>query len=397
MDIENYIKNNFKKSVKKAIDFCCFLLLIPSYLSGKEAIEKNMINKILLINLQGIGDIIMTTPFLTALRKEFPKAEINYLCYKGNGDLLEGDTRINSVIKRNKDDILSLDFLETLKEVRRKKYDLCINLFPAQHSALLLALSNARYKLGNLYCTKSTSNHLNVKKATKTWDIRQNAKNIAEQIELNEYDLTKLSVTISEETKRKVKEIFAKEGIKKQCIGINPHATWISKNWPDTYWKKLFEEVIKKYKNNKIVIFGGSGDKEHTSVLLEQIKKDKAYNETRIINLIGKLTLKQTAGALKEMDLFITTDSGLLHIALAAGTKTIGLFGVSDPSILVKGNQHVTVVSSYDQCPKKFQFNHNNEPPDWEQECMKKICVDIVLEKIQMIMKFEKQKHNFLK
>src|SRR3990167_8104759 len=97
------LKNSLKKIGKKGINVMCFLVLLPSYLRSKREIQKDKINKILLINLQGIGDIVMTTPFLTALRTEFPKGEIHYLCYKGNGDILEGDKRINKIYKRKED------------------------------------------------------------------------------------------------------------------------------------------------------------------------------------------------------------------------------------------------------------------------------------------------------
>lgn len=385
------ISNHCRWLAKKAIDLFCFLVLIPSYLRQKKEIQKDKINKILLINLQGIGDIVMTTPFLTALRKEFPKAEIHYLCYKGNGDVLEGDKRINKILKRKEDNIFSKDFLNTRREIHCNNYDLIINLFPAQHSALLTVLSNAPYKLGNLYSTASTSNNLKIKKAEKTWDGRKNAKNIAEQLELQEYNETALIITISGETKREREEFFKNQGITRseKCIGINSNATWISKNWPDEYWCMFIEQLVKekKYKKYQIVLFGGPSDKEHTEKIKEEVEKRIPRQEReRIRNSAGKLNLKQTAATLEKMAGFITTDSGLLHIAAAVKTKTIGLFGCTNPDILVKGNKWVEIISSYNQSPKKFQFNHNNEPPDWKQECMKQISVESVREKIKKVL-----------
>ncbi|MEK6867454.1 MAG: glycosyltransferase family 9 protein [Nanoarchaeota archaeon] len=387
MNISNYCR----WLAKKGINTICFIALFPTYFRPKRAIEKSKINQILLINLQGIGDIVMTTPFLTALRKEFLKAEIHYLCYKGNGDVLEGDKRINKILKRKEDNIFSKDFLNTIREIRSSNYDLIINLFPAQHSALITVLSNAKYKLGNLYSTASTSNNLKIKKAEKTWDGRKNAKNIAEQLELQEYNEAALSITISSETKKEIEEFFKNERINRseKCIGINPNAMWISKNWPDEYWCMFIEQLLKEkeYKKYQIVLFGGPGDKEHTEKIKEIIAKRVSEKEMRrIINIAGKLNLKQTAAALQAMSLFITTDSGLLHIACAGGTKTIGLFGCTNPDILVRGNKWVEIVSSYSQCPENFQFNHNNEPPDQKQECMQKISVEEVFEKVKRII-----------
>ena len=83
----------------------------------------------------------------------------------------------------------------------------------------------------------------------------------------------------------------------------------------------------------------------------------------------------------------ITTDSGPMHIALATKTKTIGLFGCTNPEILVKGNKYIEIMSSYKNCPKLLQFNHNNEPEDRQQTQMKKITIQEVKERIKRVRK----------
>ncbi|MFA6888335.1 MAG: glycosyltransferase family 9 protein [Candidatus Woesearchaeota archaeon] len=360
--------NHLKQVAKKFCDMLCFILNSTAYLRKKIDIEHNTIQKILLINLQGIGDIVMTTPFISALKEKWPTAKIDYLCYKNNGELLEGDSRIHIVLKRNKEGITSNDFIQTLKNIRKQKYDLVINLFPAQHSALLTILSNAEYKLGNLYSNASTSNNLNVPNMPKTWDIRENAKHIAMQLELEEYDETNLSLEIIE------------KAIIKNVIAINPFATWKAKNWPQEHWIELIQKILKIWKET-VIILGGPEDISQSKTL------EKIIDNKRIINQTGKLTLKQTAVMLKSCKLFITTDSGLMHIAIATQTKTIALFGVTNPEILVNNANNIKVCSSYNQCPKKYQFNHNNEPEDYTQECMKKITTDEVVSAVKKALK----------
>ena len=359
--------NYMKKTAKKFCDLLCFALNSTSYLRKKKHILDNAIQKILLINLQGIGDIVMTTPFISALKEKWPAVEIDYLCYNHNGDLLEGDSRIHAIVKRNKEGIFNSDFIQTLKNIRKKKYDLIINLFPAQHSALLTILSNAEYKLGNIYSTASTSNNLDVPNMPKTWDVRENAKHIAMQLQLEEYDEADLSLETAEKTSIK------------NTIAINPFAAWNAKNWPSERWVECIQNLLKVWKGN-IIIFGGPADVEQSKNL------GKIINNKRIINKAGQLTLKQTAAVLKKCKLFITTDSGLMHIALAVQTKTIALFGVTNPDILVSGANTIEICSSYNDCPKKYQFNHNNEPQDYEQECMKKISVKQVMAAVEKFL-----------
>lgn len=367
----------FKKAAKTCCNGLCFVINSNSYLRKKKIVQDCEIHKILLINLQGIGDIVMTTPFISALKEKWPEAQIDYLCYKNNGELLEGDSRIHAVLKRNKNGIFNTDFIQTLKNIKKEKYDLVINLFPAQHSALLTVLSNAPYKTGNLYCTVSTSNNLDVPDMPHTWDVRENAKHIALQLGLDDYDETDLEIGITKENY--VEEFFKKNKIK-ECIAINPHAAWVSKNWPREQWIELIQQLLKLWKGNIVIL--GSPHNVNESKYYEKI-----INNKKIINKTGQLTLKQTAALLKKCKAFITTDSGLMHIAVAMQTKTIALFGVTNPDVLVSGANNIEICSSYNECPKKYRFNHNNEPPDYEQECMKKIKVHEVLTAVKRVLK----------
>lgn len=366
-----------KRAAKTCCNGLCFVINSKNYLRKKRIVQDCEIHKILLINLQGIGDIVMTTPFLSALKEKWPSAEIDYLCYKNNGELLEGDSRIHAIIKRNKESIFHADFVQTLKNIKKEKYDLVINLFPAQHSALLAILSNAPYKMGNLYSTTGTSNNLDVPDMPHTWDVRENAKHIALQLGLEDYDETDLELEIKKE---KNVEVFFKKNKIKECIAINPHAAWVSKNWPQERWIALLQNLLNIWTGH-IIILGGIPD------INESNYYEKTLNNKKIINKTGQLTLKQTAALLKKCRAFITTDSGLMHIAIAVQTKTIALFGVTNPDILVSGANNIEICSSYNECPNKYQFNHNNEPPDYEQECMKRISVDELLSKVKKVLK----------
>jgi len=324
----------------------------------------------------------MTTPFITNLKKHYPKAQIDYCCYKNNANLLEDDKRINKIIKRKENSLISLDFLNTIRIIKNNKYDLCINLYHAQHSAFLTILSNARYKMGNIYNTSCTTNNLAVNDSQKTRDVRLNAKHIAEQLGISNYDETVLSIKIKEEHKKEIFQIFKKLGIKKQVIGINANAAWIAKTWPKEHWISLINKISKQYKKYNIIMFGGPEDKKVSDEIFANIN-----NKKHIFNLAGKLSLKQTAAALQNISVFITGDTGPTHIAITVKTKTIALFGVTDPKRIIGRAKYVHVLSKYESCPDIWKYNHNNEPPKEAQEQIAKITPDVVMEKLKEILK----------
>jgi lipopolysaccharide heptosyltransferase II len=118
---------------------------------------------------------------------------------------------------------------------------------------------------------------------------------------------------------------FSKEGqeIKPLCIGINPGADRPEKRWsPENH--AILADRLSELRGAKIFVFGGPGE-EHLAYRIE-----KAMNHP-ITNLAGKLSLNELAYVISRLDLFVTNDSGPMHIAAAVKTPVVALFGPEDP------------------------------------------------------------------
>lgn len=370
-----------KKKAKTVLNFGNYLVF--SCLSKKK-FEKQNIQKILLINFQGVGDIVMTTPLLSALRAEYPLAQIDYFCAKENGAILFSDARVSHILSRKKDDLFSLDFIQTVQQIRSQQYDLVLNVFPAPHSALLALSSRGRYIAGPFYSIYSVCNWSS-QKMKSTWDVRIQCQQIASLlgILLPSSFLLSLSVSSSQKkivlNKLNLKKITSKE----KYIIFNTPAQWKAKQWPVAYWRELVHLILaeKKYAGYQLAFLGTASDKDSVEQILTAFGENR-----RLENWCGIWTLEELPALLQHASLFITTDSGPMHIASAVGTKTIGLFGVTDPKVLVAGNPFIHVISSYDSCPKEYHFNHHSEPYDKEQICMKKIAPQKVFERVKQLL-----------
>jgi heptosyltransferase-3 len=113
----------------------------------------------------------------------------------------------------------------------------------------------------------------------------------------------------------------------KPLIGLGPTANWDPKIWPPERFAAAFSALAKGRLNGaRAVVFGGPGEQERAlaAPLLALLPN--------AIDLTGKLTLPQVAACMRRLDLFIGNDSGLMHLAAAAGTPTLGLFGPSHAS-----------------------------------------------------------------
>jgi ADP-heptose:LPS heptosyltransferase len=110
-------------------------------------------------------------------------------------------------------------------------------------------------------------------------------------------------------------------------VGLHPGATWPNKRWPEKYFAELARLLIDK--NVQILITQGPGEESIASEMMRQISLRKP---TGAVSL-PMLNLRQLASVQKQMQVFVSNDCGVMHLAVAAGTPTIGLFGPSQPHI----------------------------------------------------------------
>jgi len=343
--------------LKRSLDFFNFFLIFLISLKKKE-VRKKDIKKILLIQLQGIGDLIMTADLIESLKIEYG-VKIDLICIKKNADFFKHDSRINIIEYKG--------FFDTLKSIRKKRYDLVISPFRAEHSGLLTILSNSKYKLGYLYSLNLSSNNLILDlNFQKTRNQRDMVSNIIKALKIKKY-CYKIKVSKEEE---KYVLIF----LKANQIILNCQNNWLSRSLLKENWIKLIKELDKK-KYNIILI----GEKKYFEYNQDIIKESKVKN---IHNLSGKLNVLETISLFKKSKIFITTDCGPLHMAYIAKIPTvISLFGSTNPYYLVPNNYFKQVIwkNQNGNCP---QFNFNNEPKKEISTCMLAISVEEVIEKL---------------
>ena len=181
-------------------------------------------------------------------------------------------------------------------------------------------------------------------------------------------DGSKLNIFVSAEESKNAKLILSKYGIteKDKIVGINPGAVFGSaKRWlPERYAELGIK--LQKYNGSKIVIFGGPGEKVLGSYLSELMGNDCA-------NFCGETSLREAVALIGKCQLFITNDSGLMHVAAALDIPQIALFGSTDPvttSPCSKKSQIIRVPVSCSPCLQpECRSDHR---------CMKNISVEMV-------------------
>ena len=151
-------------------------------------------------------------------------------------------------------------------------------------------------------------------------------------------------------------------------VGIAPGATYGSaKRWALKNFALVGDELTKRYKA-KVFIFGGYEEKEIALKMSEYMEEDP-------INLVGKVPLIEAASIMKQCDLFICNDTGIMHLAAAVGTPTIAIFGSTNPKWTGPLGENHTVIKIELDCSPCYERTCRKHT----YECLKSIGVDEVM------------------
>ena len=335
-------------------------------ISGKE--------KILVIDLLYMGDLIFATPFFRQLRENYPESEIDIIVNANFYDLVKDNPYFDNIIPYDKNWSIKESY-KFAKEINKENYDLGINIHGNWRTIILMYLISPNYNIGYGGDGKS----LFLDKTIETDDDLHMVEiylQFLEKMGLKRFEDDSIELKVNEKAEKDMKEFLAKKYKEKNLtndkmlITLNTGGTWPTKRWPKFKFAKLADEIIN---NEKMVMFiGGPSDKKRVEDILSIMEND------RVINANGETNLKELAALVKKSDLVISNDSGPVHVAAAVGTKTITIFGPSDENkYRPYGKIHEIVKTEIDCRPCG-----EHECPLGHHNCMEKIEVQDVMKKL---------------
>lgn len=345
--------------------------------------------KILVINLMHLGDLMLVTPVLRTLRANFPHSEIDLLADKKLSDLVELNKHIDRCLlidKKGVDDHLP-SFIKFIMKLRAEKFDLVINLHRNERASALAAFSGAKRIVGyskpgfSLFFDKVMPNLKAVKHQIHShFDVLQKA------VGIERIDDGGLEMWINPSVEKEMAERMQKEfGRKTKIVAFNIGASWRTKRWLDDYFAQCADQLIER--GYGIAFLGGPMD---IDIVNRCVEKMRCKDSSRLKIFTGLLTLAQVAGLLDQCVLFLTTDSGPMHIGVARNIPIVTMFGSSPvpgfypydaKDVLIKTPEPCHPCGKH-ECPKSGVDN---------MACMKKITVDIVMKYVdELLTKFER-------
>lgn len=334
--------------------------------------------RILIFNVNWLGDVLFSTAAIRNIRRNFPDGFIACIIHGRCYPVLKGNSYLDEIIIYDEKD-RHKSFLEKLKFVqflKSKKFDTVFLLHRSFTRTLLCRLADIPERIG--YYTRKRGFLLTKKIILPPKDTLHRIDyylNIIEKAGLKVEDRY-LEFFISDEDQEFVDEFLSKGAIDKKgfLVGINPGGNWLPKRWPKEYWAIIADKLINEY-NAKVIITGSQNDLAIASEIKGLMRQGPVIT-------CGMFNLKQLGALCKRLDLFITGDTGPLHIANAVGTKRIiALFGPTSTLITSPYPMHNVVI---------LQKKVGCKIPCYvvrckDNRCMRAVTPDEVIEKIRLI------------
>jgi lipopolysaccharide heptosyltransferase I len=338
--------------------------------------------RILFIKLSAIGDVVQALPALEAIKNARPDCAIDWVVEEAAAGILEGHPLIDRLLVSRRKSWLAMlgrpstvhealrGIVRFVRELRSVRYDIAIDLQGLFKSGMIIGLAKAVRKVGFARSRELSSLFLNER--LPAYDIEMHALerylDVARHLGARDPAPTcSLPVGREEEAVRQRMRAAVPDG--RRVVVLNPVARWRTKLWRDDRFALLADRLIAE--RNAAVIFTGSAADRAVVTRIRGMMRQQALDWT------GETTLKELAALARLADLFITTDTGPMHLAAAAGGRVMALFGPTAPwRTGPYGSGHI-VIRSGSSCSPCFRRTCRRD-----LRCMEGITVEAVMERL---------------
>ena len=320
-------------------------------------IDKNKIKRILVITLSNIGDIILTTPVISVLSKEFPGSRMDIMVGPRGREIFEKDPGVFKLIIYDKHGSIIQKRRLQLK-LKKLKYDLVVDL----RNTVLPFFLAPKYRTSPIQSFPRSIVH---KKERHLY--RLHSFGIGKDLNERSY------IHIPKEDEDYVGNLIRANAISGPIVIVNPGAKSHLKRWTIEGFAEVCDSLVSEC--GARIVFVGMGEDKDIVLSVTKRMKNKYYN------FVDRTNIRQLASLIKSSSLLITNDSAPLHLGCAVGAKVLAIFGPTDPKKYGPTGEFDEVINK-----KLFCSPCEEAACKYGHECMKLVSADEVLDAAKMMI-----------
>ncbi len=340
--------------------------------------------KIVIRGTNWIGDAVMTIPAMRQLRRIFPNANISLHTRSWAKGIFQDADFVDNILSFEEGSNSLQTMSEQARVWRANKFDLAVLFTNSFQTALLSKLGRAKKRFG--YRNEGRSFLLTDPIEKPEWKSEKHEVyyylNLVGEIESDYLGSRRsatvspdVSLNVSDQRRRDARDILAAAGVdlSRKTIALGVGSTnSLAKRWGARNYAGL-NDLLRSELNSNIVLIGSAGETDVSNVVLD-------HSRRKPIILTGKTTLAEITAILAEIDMLVSNDMGLAHVAAAVGTKTITIFGPTNPGTTRPWNSEIVVREDVECAPCMLR----DCPID--HRCMTWITPQSVFEKISNLL-----------
>jgi heptosyltransferase I len=321
---------------------------------------------VLIVRLGALGDVVHAIPAAAALRAAYPGAEIDWLVEAKHRAIVDLVTSIDRTVVLERASLNA--WLDVIRQLRLKAYDLAIDLQGLLKSAVLARASGAPRVIG------FSMWHLREKTArpfyseTGSSDERHVVRQNLRLLRAIGIDDDTIRFPLREVASPALDEIRQRIGNGQRFALVNPGAAWPNKRWPATRYGQLAAFVRDVCGFVPVVLWGPGERALAEEVMTSSSGAAVVAPPTTVVDLVALS---------REAALVVSGDTGPLHIAAAVGTPTIGIFGPTDPVRNGAWDARDVVVSRYEQCGCHYDRRCHERQWCLDEVIVREVCAAV--------------------
>ncbi|MCF8063564.1 MAG: glycosyltransferase family 9 protein [Deltaproteobacteria bacterium] len=309
---------------------------------------------VLIVKPSALGDVIQATAVLPVIKETFPRARVSWLVFEQNAGALQGNPLIDRLIVVKRKGLGPMRIVSLVRELRREHFDLVVDLQCLLRSGLIAYAAGSGRRAGY-----ANGRELSTLFYNEPYEIPRDMHAVdgyllmCRMLGCREAEEVRFVLPGGEAERSRVERLLRSTGGCGPVVAVCPTAGWPTKTWPEAGFARTADLLVDEY--GARVLWLGSPKERPVGKRAAGLMKHPSRN------LVGELSLPEVAVLLQPSDLFVGNDSGLMHMAAAAGTRTAVVFGPTDPGRTGPYTDRARVVTAGVDC----------------QPCFKKKCGDL--------------------
>jgi lipopolysaccharide heptosyltransferase II len=322
-----------------------------------------MYKKILVFNINWLGDVLFSEPSMRALKETYPDAKLVCIVGPSCRAVLENNPYVDEIIEFDEKTTHRglLQRARFIRSIASQKFDVVFLLHRSFTRALLMFLAGIPERIG--YSTWK-----------RFWLLTKRVRPCAQQVHRVDHFLgvvqaggarisrdARYELFLNKDAERSIDVFLRTHGIGegRRFIVLNPGGNWGPKRWPAENFAALAERITREL-GYTVVVTGAEKDKARAAVIAQRAK---------IIDVTGKTDLVQLAALFTRASIVVSGDSGPLHVASAVGACVIALFGPTSQAITgPRGKGPCTIIRK--ALPARCRV------PCYNKRCAKRACME---------------------